>query len=81
LFKLPPNYTTLLKDSEKDEGYWDEIINKIFHISVMEAKYCEQPCCYIQLGPPNTSHFIGRNSHDNYLIASTKKGLLFAMAL
>jgi hypothetical protein len=79
LFKLPKNFATIVKDSKKDIDLWEEILETIFHSKAVKTKYCGRTVFYFQFGPPHTSHFMGRNWKDRYIIASSKKELFSRM--
>jgi hypothetical protein len=75
LFKPPADFNTIVKDREKDENHWEEILEEIFNKKAIETKYCSRIVFYFQFRPPHASHFMGRNYKDQYIITSTKKDL------
>jgi hypothetical protein len=81
LFKLPENFATIVKDSEKDINLWEEILEAIFHSKAVETKYCGKTVFYFQFRPLHASHFMGCNWKDQYIIASSKKELFGRMGV
>jgi hypothetical protein len=79
LFKPPADFNTIVKDGEKDENLWDEILEEIFNKKAIETKYCGRMVFYFQFGPLHASHFMGCNYKDQYIITSTKKNLFSRM--
>jgi hypothetical protein len=81
LFKLPENFATIVKDSEKDIDLWEEILETIFNSKAAETKYCGRTVFYFQFRPPHTAHFMGRNWKDKHVITSSKKDLFSGMGI
>jgi hypothetical protein len=68
-----------VKDGEKDESLWEEILEDIFNRKAIKTKYCGRTVFYFQFGPPHASHFMGHNYKDQYIITSTKKDSFVGM--
>jgi hypothetical protein len=79
VFKPPTGFTIMIKDGEKDKNLWDEILEEIFNKKAVDTKYCGQTVYYLQFRPSHTSHFMGHNYKDQYIIASSKKKLFSGM--
>jgi hypothetical protein len=81
LFKLPKNFATIVKDSEKDIDLWEEILETIFNSKAAETKYSGCTVFYFQFGSPHAPHFMGRNWKDKYIITTSKKDLFSRMGI
>jgi hypothetical protein len=81
LFKLPENFATIVKDSEKDIDLWEEILETLFNSKAAETKYLGHTVFYFQFGSPHAPHFLGHNWKDKYIIATSKKDLFNGMGI
>jgi hypothetical protein len=82
LFKLPENFVTIVKDGKKDINLWEEILETIFNSKAAETKYWGRTVFYFQFRPPpHTTHFMGCNWKDKYIITSSKKDLFSGMGI
>jgi hypothetical protein len=81
LFKLPENFATIVKNSEKDIDLWEEILETLFNSKAAETKYLGRTIFYFQFGSSHAPHFLGCNWKDKYIIAASKKDLFNGMGI